>query len=52
MWGAKGVGEAAITPMVSGLGIAIKDALGVRLKSPPFSPDKIIRALSTLERKE
>jgi CO/xanthine dehydrogenase Mo-binding subunit len=49
MWGAKGVGEAAITPMVAGIGIAVMDAIGVRLHRPPITPERILRALEKIK---
>ncbi len=52
MWGGKGVGEATITPMVAGIGLAVNDAVGVRLKDPPITPERILRALGTLGGKE
>ena len=44
--GAKSMGEAPIIPISGALGNAISDALGVRLTSLPFSPDRIFAQLA------
>ncbi len=49
IWGGKGVGEAAITPMVSGIGNAVCDAIGVRIFDPPLTPERILRALGKIK---
>ncbi len=40
-----GVGEAASTPVPAALGNAIFDAAGVRLRSVPFRPERVLEAL-------
>lgn len=44
-FGAKGMGEASLLPTSAAIANAIYDAVGVRLKELPFTPDKIIKAL-------
>lgn len=49
IWGGKGVGEAAITPMVSGVGAAVSNAIEVRLFDAPLTPERILRALNRIK---
>jgi 4-hydroxybenzoyl-CoA reductase alpha subunit len=44
-FGAKGVGEPALVPTAAAIANAIYDAVGVRIKSLPITPDKILAAL-------
>lgn len=44
-FGAKGVGESALTPLASAITNAIYDAVGVRIKTLPITPDKIVDTL-------
>ena len=44
-FGAKSVAEAALNPTCSAIANAIYDAIGVRIKRLPLSPDKILQAL-------
>jgi carbon-monoxide dehydrogenase large subunit len=44
-YGAKGIGEPAMTPMASAIGNAVFDAIGVRIKDLPITPEKILQAL-------
>ena len=48
-FGAKGMGEASLLPTSAAIANAIYDAIGVRLKELPFTPDKIIKALKEKE---
>jgi CO/xanthine dehydrogenase Mo-binding subunit len=48
-FGAKGMGEAALLPTAAAIANAVYDAVGVRLKELPFTPDKVIRALKEKE---
>jgi len=41
-----GVGESASVPGAAAIANAIFDATGVRLRSPPFTPEKVLAALS------
>jgi 4-hydroxybenzoyl-CoA reductase subunit alpha len=51
-FGAKGMGEASLLPTSAAIANAIYDAVGVRLKELPFTPEKIIQALKEKELKE
>jgi CO/xanthine dehydrogenase Mo-binding subunit len=44
-FGAKGMGEAALLPTAAAIANAVEDAIGVRIKELPITPDKIIKAL-------
>lgn len=50
-FGAKGMGEAALLPTSAAIANAIYDAVGIRLKELPFTPEKIITALREKEQK-
>lgn len=43
--GAKGVGEPAMIPTPGAIGNAVYNAIGVRIKSLPITPDKVLDAL-------
>ncbi len=43
--GVKGVGEPAIIPTAGAIANAVYNALGIRIKSLPISPDKVINTL-------
>ena len=43
---ASGAGEPAIVPIPAAIGNAIFDAVGVRLREIPFTPERILRALA------
>ncbi|MCP5045888.1 MAG: xanthine dehydrogenase family protein molybdopterin-binding subunit [bacterium] len=43
--GAKGVGEPAIIPTAAAVANAVYNAIGVRIKSLPITPDKVLNAL-------
>jgi CO/xanthine dehydrogenase Mo-binding subunit len=45
-FGAKGVAEPSMTPTAACIANAIHDALGVRVKELPMTPEKILKALS------
>jgi len=47
-FGAKGIANTSIGCVAPAVGNAIYDAIGVRLTSIPFTPEKILRALGTL----
>lgn len=44
--GAKGTGEPAIIPTPGAIANAVYNAIGVRIKSLPITPDKVLKALS------
>ena len=44
-FGAKGMGEASLLPTSAAIANAIEDAVDVRIKDLPITPDKIIKAL-------
>jgi len=44
-FGAKGMGEAALLPTSAAIANAIYDAVGIRIKELPITPDKVIEAL-------
>jgi len=44
-FGAKGVGETTNVPVPPALANAIYDAVGIRIKSLPITPDKVLAAL-------
>lgn len=44
-FGAKGVGETSNVPLPPALANAIHDAIGVRIKDLPITPEKVLRAL-------
>jgi carbon-monoxide dehydrogenase large subunit len=47
-YGAKGVGEPALAPTAAAISNAIYDAIGVRIKDLPITPEKILKALGKL----
>ncbi|MBI2368717.1 MAG: molybdopterin-dependent oxidoreductase [Deltaproteobacteria bacterium] len=44
-YGSKGVGETAVAPVAPAIGNALADALGIRLRDLPLTPDKVLLAL-------
>jgi CO/xanthine dehydrogenase Mo-binding subunit len=44
-FGAKGVGEAGLVPTAAAIANAVYDAVGVRFRELPITPEKILRAL-------
>ncbi len=51
-FGAKGVGEPALTPAAPAVANAVSDAIGVRIKSLPITPEKVLAALDSLKQPE
>jgi len=45
-YGAKGIGEPAITPVAPAIANAITDAIGVRVFEMPITPERIVAALT------
>lgn len=48
-FGAKGMGEASLLPTSAAIANAIYDAVGVRMKELPITPEKILKALKEKE---
>ncbi|MDF2117443.1 molybdopterin-dependent oxidoreductase [Roseiarcaceae bacterium H3SJ34-1] len=48
-YGAKGVGELGINPPPPAIANAVADAIGVRIRELPITPDKIVTALARKE---
>ena len=44
-YGAKGIGEPAMTPVAPAIANAIADAIGVRVFEMPITPERVVRAL-------
>lgn len=44
-FGAKGVGEAALTPVAPAIANAVANAIGVRVADLPITPEKVVQAL-------
>ena len=44
-FGAKGIGEPALTPVAPAIANAVADAIGVRVFELPITPERVIRAL-------
>lgn len=47
-FGAKGMGEAATNPVAAAVSNAIYNAVGVRIKETPITPEKILRGLNKM----
>jgi nicotinate dehydrogenase medium molybdopterin subunit len=50
-FGAKGLGELNMDPTAAVISNAIFDAVGVRIKTLPITPEKILRALNEYKKK-
>ncbi|MBI4321923.1 MAG: xanthine dehydrogenase family protein molybdopterin-binding subunit [Chloroflexi bacterium] len=44
-YGARGIGEPSITPVAAAVANAVYDAVGVRIRDLPITPEKVLRAL-------
>ncbi|MDA8250520.1 MAG: xanthine dehydrogenase family protein molybdopterin-binding subunit [Rhodospirillales bacterium] len=44
-FGAKGIGEPALTPVAPAIANAVADAIGVRIADLPLTPEKVVNAL-------
>ncbi|MEL7207226.1 MAG: xanthine dehydrogenase family protein molybdopterin-binding subunit [Actinomycetota bacterium] len=44
-FGSKGLGEGTMLPVASAIANAIEDAIGVRMSSMPFTPEKVLAAI-------
>jgi len=47
--GAKGIGEPPITPVAAAIANAVYDAVGVRVKDLPLTPEKVLKALKSFD---
>jgi CO/xanthine dehydrogenase Mo-binding subunit len=47
-WGARGVGELPLLPLVPAIAAAIHDATGVWIDEFPFTPERVLRALGQI----
>jgi CO/xanthine dehydrogenase Mo-binding subunit len=47
-FGAKGIGEGPTTGIAAAVANAVEDAIGVRIRDLPITPEKILRALGKL----
>ncbi len=47
-FGSKGMAQTSIVTVAPAIGNAVYDALGVRIRSLPVTPEKILRALGKL----
>jgi CO/xanthine dehydrogenase Mo-binding subunit len=50
-YGAKGLGEPALTPTAPAIANAIYNAVGVRIKELPITPEKVLAALEEKKKK-
>jgi len=49
-FGAKGIGEPGLVPTAPAIANAIYDAVGVRIKDLPITPEKVLKALKEKEK--
>jgi len=47
-YGVRGVGEVPIVPPAAAIANAIYDAIGIRMKELPMSPDRILAAMGKI----
>ena len=50
-FGAKEVGEGATLPVLGAIANAVEDAIGVRIKELPITPEKVLNAIKGKEKK-
>ena len=48
---AKGIGEPGLVPTAPAIANAIYDAIGVRIKELPITPESVLRALKEIKNK-
>ena len=46
-YGAKGIGESGLMPTAPAIANAIANAIGVRIKELPLTPERVLRAIRT-----
>lgn len=49
-FGSKGLGEGTMLPVAAAIANAIEDAIGVRLTSMPFTPERVLDAIEAAGR--
>jgi len=50
-FGAKGIGEPALTPAAPAVANAVADAIGVRIHELPLTPERVLEALERVEKR-
>lgn len=50
VYGAKGGGEGALNPVAAAIANAVEQAVGIRMREAPFTPERVWRALRDRER--
>jgi CO/xanthine dehydrogenase Mo-binding subunit len=48
-FGAKGIGEPSLTPVAPAIANAVADAIGVRIPDLPITPEKVVKALMSVD---
>ena len=51
-FGAKGIGEPALTPAAPAVANAVADAIGVRIHDLPLTPERVLAALDEATRNQ
>ncbi|HPP05765.1 MAG TPA: hypothetical protein PLW88_00225, partial [Syntrophorhabdaceae bacterium] len=51
-FGAKGIGEPGLVPTAPAIANAIYDAIGVRIKDLPITPEKVLAAIKEKEKEK
>jgi len=49
-FGAKGIGEPAVTPVAPAIANAVADAIGIRIYELPITPERVLMALRKHQR--
>lgn len=50
-FGAKGIGEPGLVPSAPAIANALYDAIGVRIKELPMTPERVLKAIKEKEKK-
>jgi CO/xanthine dehydrogenase Mo-binding subunit len=51
-FGAKGIGEVAMVPILPAMANAVSDALGAELHELPFTRERVLKAIRETEKRE